>query len=120
MTLRSLLMTALALAALAAPASAQTRAAGRAVLSVTDVLQVDALEVVSTAAAGRVVRLDVVANQGWQLEAVLEDGAGRSWSAGRVAAGSRGRIPVELSYRALLQTSGAPAGATPRFTLSPL
>ncbi|MBW3553831.1 MAG: hypothetical protein KY466_09975 [Gemmatimonadetes bacterium] len=109
-----LVLTAAALAALVAPATAQTSAPAHATLTVVDVMRL------SVADAGESVRLDVTANRPWQVVAVLEDESGRTWSAGAVASGGPGRVPVELSYRALAEAAGAPERAALRFTLSAL
>ena len=120
MALRTLLMTGLAILTLAEAAPAQTTAQGRAVLTITEVLHLDAIEVVNAGSEGEAVRLSVIANRGWELGVVLEGPEGGAWSAGRVATGRPGRVPLELSYRDLLEASGAPKGARLRLTLSAL
>ena len=120
MALRTLLMTGLAVLTLTGAAPAQTTAEGRALLTITEVLHLDAIEVVSAGSEGEAVRLSVIANRRWALEVVLEGPEGGAWSAGAVATGRPGRVPVELLYRDLLEAAGAPEGARPRFTLSAL
>ena len=113
-------MTSVALLALTEAAPAQTAAQGRAVLTIAEVLHLDAVEVVNAGSEEEAVKLSVIANRGWELEVVLEGPEGGVWSAGPVATGRPGRVPLELSYRDLLEAAGAPKGSRPHFTLSAL
>lgn len=102
---------------------AQTSVSGRATLVVPELLTLRVLSDVTPEATSSVegtMIVEVVANRGWQLSAVLESEDGRQWTTAPVATGGPGRTPVRLDYGVLVAGAGADPDSAVRLTLSPL
>lgn len=125
-------ITAFAALASAAPVTAQAAVSGRATLVVGDLLSLRPAPPAPVGWGGpsdadspgvdEAMRVEVVANRRWQLNAVVEVPGGRSWTAAAIATGGPGRTPLVLELDDLLLAAGAEAISRPtvRLTLSPL